>query len=620
MLIPRPLKKIVGVFRGQVSPTFVFLSAALGFWFGLTPGWYGVHVVLLILALVLNIHAGLFILFAGFGKALCFAAAPVLYHVGLWAQQNLAGLFGAMGAVPVLGLTDFDRCAVAGATVLGPVLGIIAGLLLARAVLVFRRTWLKLDEGSELFRAWQQKTWVRWLDWLLLGKRAADARAALTKQGRFIRPAGVVMAVVVVLASAVGIYFVQGDQLRGVVAAQLTRANGAEVSLAELDLQPLQGRVSAKGIAVTDPTALDRNRVRIDELTADAGLWNLLCGRLVLDDVVLGGVAFHETRATPGTLAPGATPAPAEAPATFDPATFALSVKDVARLAEYFKEGRDVNEQIARAAEWLPRREPAPPPPAPPERYLAYLSARGPVAPRPRIVVRRAELKDVAIPVEEFGRSTITCTSLSDAPQAAGLPVVVRIESQERPTNLEITCHYDRDEGGADIAATIGDVDLAQLQTRLSPRNPVRFDRGTATATVAGSAARETIDLRVAVETRDMQVAGSGQGLFGLDPRATDEALRVLSNVKTTLRVVGPVHEPRLAFDAEGLRDNFKTALVEAGQRELATQLDKALGDQLPAGVPKADEVLKDPLGAGQNALGGLLGGQKKKDEDQEKK
>jgi hypothetical protein len=225
-------------------------------------------------------------------------------------------------------------------------------------------------------------------------------------------------------------------------------------------------------------------------------------------------------------------------------------------------------------------------------------------------------LKDVAIPVEEIGRSTITCTNLSDAPQAAGLPVVVQIESQERPANLKITCHYDRSEGGADIAGTIGDVELAKLQQRLSPQNPVRFDGGTATAEIAGGASRETIDLRLAVQTKDMQVAGSGQGLFGLDPRATDEALKVLSNVKTTLRLVGPIAEPRLAFDSDGLKESFQTALVDAGKRELASQVDKALGEQLGEDAPKTDDIVKDPLGAGRDALGGFLGGKKKEEED----
>ena len=45
-----------------LSPSLIVLSTLLGFWFGLTPGFYGIHVALLLLALVLNINFGIFLL------------------------------------------------------------------------------------------------------------------------------------------------------------------------------------------------------------------------------------------------------------------------------------------------------------------------------------------------------------------------------------------------------------------------------------------------------------------------------------------------------------------------------------------------------------------------------
>ena len=66
-ILPRPFGKMLAVFRGQVSPVFIFLSVLLGFWFGLTPGWSGLHVVLVVAVLLLNIHLGLFLLATGVG-------------------------------------------------------------------------------------------------------------------------------------------------------------------------------------------------------------------------------------------------------------------------------------------------------------------------------------------------------------------------------------------------------------------------------------------------------------------------------------------------------------------------------------------------------------------------
>ncbi len=614
MLIPKPLRQFLEVLRGRVTPPFIVLSVTLGFWFGLTPGWYGLHVALLVIVLVLRVHLGTFILFAGVGRALCLAAAPVLYYAGRWGQENMGGLFDGLSSVPLIGITDFNRCAVAGATLLGPLVGVLAGLLLARTVRVFRRTWRKLEEHSDRFSAWQQKRWVRWLDWFLLGKRAADARAALEEKGGVVRLAGVAVAAVVVLVSAVGLHLMKGDRLRGLVARQLTAANGAEVTLEGFDLSALSGRVQATGVQVTDPAAPQRNRIRIDGMTADAGLWSLACGRLVVDDVTLTGLAFDEPRESPGVVLDGRAPADRKPSDAFDPGRFGLKFPDVERLVEFFRKADEVKKKLEEAAEWLPQSEPPPAAAAPPQTYLGYLNARGAVSPTPRIVVRQAVLDDVTFETSEVGRSTITCTNLSDAPRAAGLPVVVRIKSKERDTDLTITSHYDRPEGGAAVAGTIGDVDLKELQAELNPQNLVRFESGLAKAEVSGTATRETIDLRLAVETKDMRASTAGRGFFGLDPRAADEALKVMSNLKTTLRLVGPPDDPRLVFDVDGLKDEFKTGLVSAGKQELVSRLDVAIGDQMPEGTPTVDEVVDDPLKAGKRAIDGLFGGKDKKD------
>ena len=615
MLLPKSIRKFLEIFRGQVSVAFILLSVALGFWFGLTPGWYGIHVGILIVALVVNINLGTFLMFAGLGKALCFAAAPALYHAGLWAQSNLGGVLDTLASFPVIGITDFNRCAVAGATILGPVLGMAAGIAMAGVALGFRRTWLKLEENSERFKSWQEKTWVRWMDWFLLGKRAASAKSTLEKRGRIIRVAGVVVAGLVLLVSAVGVQFVKGERLRGVVAEQMTKANGAEVGLVEFDLTPMSGRVNASGIQITDPAKPERNRIRIDELTADAGLYNLSCGRIVVDNVVLTGVAFDEARETAGAVIGDRVPVEDEADKPFDPGDFGLGIPDLARLEEYFKKGEDIKEKLAEIAEWLPEKKPEPPPATPPQSYLEYLTARGPVTPTPMVLVRRAVLDDVELEAEEFGRSTITCTNLSDAPRAAGLPVIVQIDSQERPTKLKITCHYDRPEAGATIEGTIDDIDLKDFQNQLNPNNPVRFEEGTANAVVSGRATREEVDLRLDVQTAAMKASTSGEGFFGLDPRVANEALNALPDLKTTLRLVGPTHDPRLAFDVDGLTESLKTGLADAGKKELMNQLDKALGDKLPEGTPKVDDIGDDPLKAGRDAVEGLFGGKKEKKE-----
>jgi uncharacterized protein (TIGR03546 family) len=614
MILPGSLKKFIAIFRGEVSPILILLSVGLGFWFGVTPGWYGVHVFLLALVLVLNVHFGMFLVFAGFGAAFRFAAAPVLFYVGKWAQGSLSPVLDFFAALPVIGITDFARYSVTGSLIVGPLLGLVFGLLLARSVSRFRRAWLTLEENSETFRKWHSNRWVRLLDRVLVGKRTKDLRAVLKRRPKIIRIAGVAVAAVSIIASVIGVQFVKGERLTRLAAESLTKANGAEVDLERLDLAVLSGRVTAKGLQVTDPENPTNNRIAVGQLTADASLWDLSRGKLSMDDVVLATVQFDQPRA-----AAGAVPVPPgkAQPAPFDPVRFKLSGVDVDKLETYFTDAEKIRTWFQKLAEWLPEgeKEAPPPPPPAPERYLEYLTARAPVPPTPRILVKRVVLDDVRVPAEQVGNSTITCTNVSDAPAAAQLPLTITLQSRERPVSIKIACRYDRPAGGAEINGTFEDVDLRELQSQLNRDNPVTFEGGTATATISGVADRRTVDLAIAVKTQGMQARSTGGGVFGLDPQVTSEALRVLENVQTTLRLVGPTTEPRLVFDSQALTREFRTALVNAGKAELARRVDELLGDKLPGGVPEAGEVLKRPLGAASDALGGLLPSGKKKGE-----
>jgi len=247
MILPKPIRKILAIFRGGVSPVIIFLSIMLGFWFGIMPGFYGLHGAIILLMLVLNIHTGMFLLSAGLGKALCFAAAPVLFHIGMAVQNYVPGLVSFLASIPIVGITDFSRYAVTGGLVVGPVIGGIAGLLMARSVIRFRRMLLKLEEGSEKFRIWYSKGWVRMLDRILIGKRAKDAKSMFTSKAKIIRKAGVVLAVLVLGGAAAATILVKDNMAKDYAASTMTKANGAEVNLESLDLSVFTGAVSLSG-------------------------------------------------------------------------------------------------------------------------------------------------------------------------------------------------------------------------------------------------------------------------------------------------------------------------------------------------------------------------------------
>jgi uncharacterized protein (TIGR03546 family) len=391
---------MLAVFRGSVSPVMIFISITLGFWFGLIPDFAGIHVAVLVLVFLLNVHLGLFLLSAGLGKALCFAAAPVLYHIGMAVQDNLSGVLNVLASVPIIGLTDFSRYSVAGALVVGPIIGAVAGLLMARSVIGFRRALLKFEEGSEKFKKWYSNRWVRILDRVLVGKRTKDAKALFSAKTKIIRKAGVAIAVVILGGSAAAMYVVKDGMVKDYAVRAMTKANGAEVNLESIDLSLLGGRVGAAGIQVTDANKPENNQVAIDKIAADASVYDLLLGRLILENVEVSNVRFDQKRAKPGEV----VVAPVEEPEPFDPCEYTTTPADIAKLEKYFKDAKALKEKLQKARKWLPKSkaDPNAEPEAQveevPHKYLDYLLARAPVEASPRVMAKRILVEKVLIP------------------------------------------------------------------------------------------------------------------------------------------------------------------------------------------------------------------------------
>ncbi|MHC4299071.1 MAG: hypothetical protein ACYS7Y_17495 [Planctomycetota bacterium] len=625
MILPKPIRKMLAIFRGSVSPVLIFVSITLGFWFGLIPGFAGIHVVMIVLVFLLNVHLGLFLLSAGIGKGLCFAAAPVLYHIGAAVQDNLSGLLNLLASVPIIGMTDFSRYSVAGALVVGPIIGAVLGLLMARSVISFRRALLKFEEGSEKFKKWYSKRWVRILDRVLVGKRAKDAKTLFTAKTKVIRKAGVAIAVLILVGSAAAVILVKDSMARDYAASTLTKANGAEVNLESLDLSVLKGQVAVAGIQVTDANKPENNQVAIDKIAADASVYDLLLGRLVMENVEVSNVRFDQKRATPGEVVKAQVE---EEPAAFDPCEFTVEESDIAKLEKYFKDAKALKEKLQKARKWLPKSEDQVEAEAEaeeetaPHKYLDYLVARAPVEASPRMMAKRILLDKVQIQSNLFGSSNVLLQNISDSIRTAKLPVTFEMKSND--TNAAVNVKFDYSAGGPTPAVTgdFNDFDLSKLQSSLSGDSGLMFESGVASGKFGGMVTNQVIDLTINLTVRDMKARAQGDQLLGLDAKTASEALSVLNNISTKIRVVGPITEPRLAFDVKGLQDAFKKALVDAGKakvaeeidkqkaeldKEIDEQIEKQLGDEAP------DEV-KDALKKSKGLLDGLLGGKKEDD------
>jgi uncharacterized protein (TIGR03546 family) len=615
--IPKPIRKILTILRGGVSPVIIFISIMLGFTFGLVPGFSGLHAVLVALVFLLNVHLGMFLLSAALGKALCFAAAPVLYHIGMAVQGNLSGLLKLLSAIPIIGITDFSKYAVAGGLVAGPVVGAVIGLLMARTVIGFRRMVLKAEEGSEKFKKWYSNKWVRILDRILIGKRAKDTKALFTAKTKIIRKAGVAFAVILLVIFGLAAHFLKDTKIKEFAASRLTQVNGAEVNLETLKLSVLGGQASVSGIQVTDAANPANNQIAVENISADASVYGLMLGKVVLDEVRLSDVQFDQKRQTPGKV----TETTAEEPEVFDPCEYKVTVDDISKLDKYLDNAKAVKEWLQKARKWLPEpgdKEGEVPVQQKPIKYLDYLIARADIPSSARFLAKNVLLEKVGIKSPVFGSSNISMENINDAPSATALPIKLQVKSNDTPLEVNMTFDYSSGEKVPKVTGNFAKLDLSKLQSNLSSGAGLTFTSGLASGQFNGQITSESIDLSVDIDVQNMQASSQGDGILGLGGQTTSEAFKVLKDLKTTVQIVGPITEPRLVFDTHGLTESIKQALVKAGKERLSEeidkQIDKQLGDELGDKVPdELKDVIKEPKDLIKKGLGGLLGG---KEED----
>ena len=598
MFLPSDIRKVLALLRGQISPVLAGLAVGLGFWFGLIPGFFGIHAVLIVLLVLLNIPIGAFIVAAGLGKTASLAIAPVLYHTGGFVQGHLGGLTALLSKIPIIAITDFNRPALVGALVIGPILGVILGIATGQVVLAFRRTWLKLEANSEKLRAWQSKKWVRALDWIMLSASAKDAKTAMAAKTVYIRKGGVVLAVLLLIIFGVVSFFFRNEVVRTKGKQLLTQANGATVDIDKVELSPASGKVMIAGMGFTDNQNPSQNKFQVAEVSTQTDVYQLSLGKLVLDQVKVSDIGFNRPRATPGQVLPRA---PEDPNAKWSLGDLGVTPENIGK---YIQDANQIKTWIEKIRPYLPSGKPAPN--EAPHKYLEYLTATT-ANQAYRFLAKSVILDKVHLPDSLFGTSRMTLSNLNDAPTATGLPIELDLQSEQGP-KVKLAMHFDSPEAAGKVTGSFEGLDLGKLQSGLNKGNALSFQGGKVLGQFEGRLTQQGIDLTVMAKLNDLQAA-AGKGLFGLDSKTTQEVFSTLKDLDVKLQIIGPLNNPRIAFDTKGLEATLKDKLIQAGKQkavdEINKQIDKNLGDKLP---PELKGTIKPGI---QDGLKGLFGGAK---------
>jgi len=614
------LRRIGSFLRGNATPFQIFAACVLGALLGFAPPFAdGPGLTLLWLALLLVLNANLMIaaLVTAACRALAILLAPLLFSADrFFLDGPTQPLFEWLVNAPVLAWFGFDIYGATAGIILALVVGLAVGFLLASALRAFRRRMSRLEEGSERYKAYNQKQSVRLLAWLLVGKapKKTYAELAARRIGNPIRATGVAL----VLLAAALLWIVQaffaGPVMTFYVHRELERVNGATVDLEEVAVDFSQGRATIRGLAMADPNELTRDIVRAQLVEADLANTELLRRRMTVTRVEFVEASSGRLRARPGVLVGDIDPPPP--PPGDEPS-----------LEDYLREAEKWKERLTKLRDWLDRvSQPDPDEQAPEgapedtnedaqrdrlEHDVRQNGYRGVRAMHLRTAAPALLIEQIiarGVDVEQLGEAVdVTAENISTQPWLVpNAPrVVVRSTNTDR-LDAELAIGYAASSNVPNVLRfALARVPADAIAASLIAADRPLLSGGTVDLLIDGSwlgSFTSDLDVLLSATPRDTTLA-----LPGLDPTPIDA-------FTLPIGLTGAINAPRVSIPDDAVRQ----ALLDAGKRELVNRLS----DQLPGDVTDklddalgegASDRLKDELGKG---LGGLLGGNRDRDDE----
>lgn len=581
-------RKIGKILRGKATPFQIIAASVLGAMIGFVPGWReggGLLVTLILLLVILNANLVVALVVAAGSKLLSLALMPVSFQIGgLLLDGPTQPLFRAAINAPVLALFGLEYYVTTGGMVLGLAAGLVVGVLLVAAVRAFRRRMARLHKEKQKFHQFASKLWVRLLAWVFIGGRVSKKSYEELDRKRVglpVRPAGVVLAVLV----AAGLWFLQGvlasPILKDAIEDTLARANGATVDIEDVELDLRTQRIRLVGLAMADPNALETDIFRASELTGDVAAKDLLRKRIALDELVAADASSGMQREMPGELVTRQEvppPEPGEG-------------KTIEEWLETARVWRERLRQVERWIEELPQRTPKEEKETLRDRLERaagqYRAVRATHlvegAPTIRIALLRAEGVNVARlpddPVDVRGEN------LSSQPWLDERTPRIVVRSRSGRLDTDVVLGGAASVGGENtLRFSLLDVPTGWIERQFKGSSPVRG--GSFDVQLDGRLAARDLALPLSVTFREAQV-----GIPGAGEVDTGAGMPIVLDVR------GRLSNPRVALNAEQLQ----RALVDAGKAEAARRLGEEKGKLLD----KAREELDGKLGG---ELEGKLG------------
>lgn len=592
IMITRKLGKLL---RGKATPGQLMMTCILGATIGFMPGFVqapGLIVLLICLIALLQVNFFLAAIVGLIAKAISIPLLPLTFLIGRALLDGpTQGLFAWLINAPVTALFGFEYYITTGGLIIGPIFGIVCGLLVIRGIRAFRTKMANMQEGSERYKTWTSKWYVKAFSFVFIGGGRKEYKKLLAQKrmGNPIRPVGALLAALLVVFLFLAQQFFSEPIVTAAVQRGLERANGATVDVRSAELNLRDGRLNIDGFAMADANDLQRDLLRAERIEADVSATDLLRKRLALDQVTLIDASTGEERRVPGRII-GRPPQPV-------PDDPDITKPDEKTIEDYIEQAQVWKERLAQIRQWLERmsgpEDEAEPDPQKRKETLkkrlerriredgyAWVRATHLVRDAPTFMVYRLDAEKMKTDRLEDATVDLRGRNLSTHPHLADQPPSIRIESSDDRLLAAIALnHVVLPEQTSTLEFRFLGLDADAFADQLAFAGQKPFAGGTIDVEASGTYGVEGlawIDLPLRATLKNSTITLGG----------TSRDIRELT---VPIGVRGPLDQPRIMLDDEHLAQ----ALIDAGATELLGELEgrldedvrEKLDDNLPSGL-----------------------------------
>ena len=582
-MLPTPIawtKKMLSIFKSNLSPNQIAFAFALGVFAGLPP--MGLHVIVpCSLALLFRSSLRAFLLSLGIFKLLSLAIAPGAYAVGKWlldSHRGLDAVWRRLFSLPVIAPMGYSRYLLFGALLLSATLAVPVFFAVRFLVRRYRSSFASWVSGWRVSAALRGRRGTRLVRRLLVGGEAkydtvAPPKGVLRILRRNMLIGLPILYLLSYLLAAVVVPFFAGR----LSTATATWVLGAEVEVADSSFNLFTGALTLEQLTIQDPGSPEENLLVVPELSLDTGMIHLLEKRVVFDRIRISEAALHVVREEDGTLNVD------NAQACWNAEPYVEWAANHADSVDWLGLLRRLGDALSDLR--LPAREP--------NGYAAYQGGRSFEPFRPPFAVNRLEIGRLSVSLRDDYRTTdgpfppltfleVEITNLAVPSELRDGLTAIRLHGQlgEDPeSGFVLSAAFDTESGESirqyEIEATR--IDLSQWASFYETTLPVGILSGTATFVFHLTLRGETASGEASLLVEELQLAGRPDtSLFGLSAetsaRVVDGVNRYAADVPLVIGfpIGGSSSEPTFEWEAS-LLEVARQGLLMIGRSELET-------------------------------------------------